>query len=499
MNINRNSGILLHVSSLYNKYGIGDFGPAAYAFVDYLSSAGIGHWQMLPLNYTDGSRGFSPYSCISAFAGNPLYISPEILLDEGLLLNQDIEEHIFEENIVEFDKAHAYKTSLLNKAFDRFEKTEQSEFKKFCTKESYWLNDFALFITLKNYHAGAWWLDWPSEFKNRNTKALNKIKKTLAYEIQKEKFIQFQFFKQLKALRAYCTEKHIQIIGDIPFYVSHDSSDVWTYPELFKLLKDGRPAKVSGVPPDMFTETGQLWGTPVYNWTALKKNGYAWWINRLTQTLLMCDILRLDHFRAFSAYYEIPAAEHTAMNGKWVKTPGNDFFKAAQKYHPELPFIAEDLGEIDQPVWDLMKKFEFPGMKILQFAFMEHTPKSIHSPHNYEPNCIVYTGTHDNNTIVGWFNDEISDDTKNNINEYFNKTITSDNVNKEFIRTAVASTAVLSIWPLQDMFGLGSESKMNRPGTMHDNWKWRIHSQAPLTKELALEIRNLLSLFNRLS
>lgn len=497
--MNRSSGILLHVSSLYNTFGVGDFGPAAYTFVDYLSNAGIGYWQMLPLNYTDGGRGFSPYSALSAFAGNPLFISPELLLKEGLLMQEDILDHTFEENRVEFDKVHAYKTSLLTKAFERFEKTTQDGFKAFCTKEGYWLNDFALFFSIKNYHQGAWWLDWPEEFKNKHTRALNKIKKTLAHEILKEKFIQFIFFKQLKALRAYCADKNIQIIGDMPFYVSHDSCDVWKHPELFKLTKDGRPAKVAGVPPDMFSETGQLWGMPVFNWTALKKTGYSWWLKRLTHTLLMCDIVRLDHFRAFSAYYEIPAADHTAANGQWVKTPGNDFFKLVQQHHKYMPFIAEDLGEIDQPVWDLMKKFHLPGMKILQFAFIEQMAESIHSPHNYVPECIAYTGTHDNNTVIGWYNDEIQDQARDNISLYFNKEVNQQNVNKEFIHKIISSVAVLAIWPLQDMLGLGSESKMNRPGTMHDNWQWRIHSQSPLTETLATEIRNQLALFNRLS
>lgn len=498
MEINRSSGILLHISSLHNTFGIGDFGPAAYSFVDYLSGIGAGYWQMLPLNYTDGGRGYSPYSCLSAFAGNPLYISPELLIEEGLLIKKDLLDHTFEENIVEFDKAHAYKTSLLNKAFERFQKTEHNDFNLFCKKEAYWLNDFALFLTLKNYHNGAWWLDWPEEFKNRETRALNKIKKTLAPEIEREKFIQFVFFKHLQKLRAYCAEKNIRIIGDMPFYVSHDSCDVWTNPELFKLLKDGSPAKVAGVPPDMFSDTGQLWGMPVFNWTALKKTRYSWWLSRISHTLLMCDIIRLDHFRAFSAYYEVPATDHTAENGKWVKTPGHDFFKIVQLRHKDLPFIAEDLGEIDQPVWDLMAKFNLPGMKILQFAFIEHMAKSIHSPHNYVPHCIAYTGTHDNNTVVGWYTDEMQDETRNNISMYFDKEVNQQNIHKEFIRKAISSVAVLAIWPLQDMLGLGSGSKMNRPGTLHDNWQWRIHSQAPLTEELATEIRNQLALYNRL-
>ncbi len=498
MKINRSSGVILHISSLYNSFGIGDFGPSAYRFADYLASAGIQYWQTLPLNYTDGGRGFSPYSCLSAFAGNPLFISPELLLKDGLLLQEDLLDYTFEENIVEFDKAYAYKMSLITKAFERFEKTDQAEYTAYCKKEAYWLNDFALFLSLKNYHHGAWWLDWPAAYKNREPQAIRKIKKELHHTIEKEKFIQFMFFKHLNALRRYCADQKIKFIGDMPFYVSHDSCDVWKHPEYFKLHKDGRPAKIAGVPPDLFTETGQLWGMPVYNWNTLKKSGYDWWIKRISHTLQMCDIIRLDHFRAFSAYYEIAATEHTAINGKWIKAPGIDFFNTIEKRLKHLPLIAEDLGEIDQPVWDLMDLFDFPGMKILQFAFMEHTAASIHSPHNYVPNSIAYTGTHDNNTVLGWYNDEISDDTRNKISAYFNKKIDAANVNKEFIRQTIASVAVLAIWPVQDMLILGSEAKMNRPGTLHDNWRWRLHSQAPLTPELAKEIRDELVLFNRI-
>jgi 4-alpha-glucanotransferase len=498
MNINRSSGVILHISSLYNTFGVGDFGPSAYRFADYLATTGIRYWQTLPLNYTDGGRGFSPYSCLSAFAGNPMFISPELLLEDGLLETTDLLEHTFEENIVEFDKVFAYKMSLLNKAFERFEKTEQPDFKSFCKKQAYWLDDFTLFLSLKNFYQGAWWLEWPAEIKNRDTRALNKIKKTLEHSIVKEKFIQYLFFKQLALLRTYVTQKNIQFIGDMPFYVSHDSADVWKHPELFKLFKDGRPAKVAGVPPDMFSETGQLWGMPIFNWSALKKTGYDWWIKRITHTLLMCDIIRLDHFRAFSAYYEISATEHTAANGKWVKAPGNDLFKKIQQIHADMPFIAEDLGEIDQPVWDLMKKFDLPGMKLLQFAFFDDAPTSIHNPHNYVPHCISYTGTHDNNTLQGWWKEEVSDKGKSMISVYFNKTIDESNLNKEFIRKAISSVAVIAVWPMQDMLGLGAEAKMNRPGSLHDNWKWRLHSQAPLTEELAKEIHNQLYLFNRL-
>lgn len=498
MNIKRSSGVILHISSLYTTSGIGDFGPSAYAFTDYLASAGIRYWQTLPLNYTDGGRGFSPYSCLSAFAGNPLFISPELLLEDGLLKTGDLTDHTFEENCVEFDKVFAYKMSLLNKAFERFDKTEQPEFNTYCRKQAYWLDDFALFLSLKNFHQGAWWLDWPAEYKNRDATALNKIKKTLKHEIKKEKFIQYLFFKHLQKLRDYAAKKNIQFIGDMPFYVSHDSADVWKHPELFKLFKDGRPAKVAGVPPDMFSETGQLWGMPVFNWSALKKSGFDWWIKRITHTLLMCDIIRLDHFRAFSAYYEVPAADHTAMNGQWVKTPGNALFKLIREVNKDLPFIAEDLGEIDQPVWDLMEKYNLPGMKLLQFAFMETTPTSIHAPHNYIPDSICYTGTHDNNTLQGWYDEEISDETKNNISLYFDKPIDKNNLNKAFIREAISSTAVLAIWPVQDMLGLGADAKMNRPGSMHGNWQWRLHSQAPLTPELAKAFFEELALFNRI-
>ncbi|WP_018343770.1 4-alpha-glucanotransferase [Cytophaga aurantiaca] len=498
MKINRSCGALLHISSLYNSSGIGDFGPSAYSFADYLSNCGMTYWQTLPLNYTDGGRGFSPYSCLSAFAGNPLFISPEILLKEDLLLPEDITNPIFEEHHVEFDKAYAYKMGLLTKAFERFEKKDASEFNTFCSEHAYWLDDFTLFLSIKNFHGGAWWLEWPKELKNREASAITKIKKTLEHDIKKQKFIQYQFFKQLNTLKNYCNYKNIKFIGDMPFYVSHDSSDVWKHREYFKLSKDGSPAKVAGVPPDMFSETGQLWGMPVFNWSALQKTQYDWWVKRVKHTLLMCDIIRLDHFRAFSAYYEIPASEHTAVNGKWTKTPGNSFFNTLKKMLNDLPFIAEDLGEIDQPVIDLIEKFRLPGMKLLQFAFSEHTATSIHSPHNYKQNNVVYTGTHDNNTLLGWYTEEISDETRQNISTYLNKEINHSNVNKEFIRKAISSVAVLAILPVQDLLNLGSEAKMNRPGSLHGNWQWRLHSQAPFTEELAKEIRNELTLFNRI-
>lgn len=497
MKIDRSCGALLHISSLYNSSGIGDFGPAAYSFADYLSSCGIRYWQTLPLNYTDGGRGFSPYSCLSAFAGNPLFISPEILLKEGLLRSEDIVDHAFDENHVEFDKVYAYKMSLLTKAFEHFEKQDAIEFNAFCKEHAYWLEDFTLFLSIKNYHGGAWWIEWPEGLKNKEARAITTIKKTLEHDIKKQKFIQYVFFKQLNTLKNYCKYKNIKLIGDMPFYISHDSCDVWKHPEYFKLKKDGSPSKVAGVPPDMFSETGQLWGMPVFNWKALQKTGYEWWIKRIRHTLLMCDIIRLDHFRAFSAYYEISASEHTAVNGKWIRTPGNVFLNTVKKVLKDLPFIAEDLGEIDQPVIDLIEKFHLPGMKLLQFSFSEHTATSAHSPHNYKQNNIVYTGTHDNNTLLGWYTDEISDETRKNISLYFNKEINHSNVNKEFIRKAISSVAVLAILPVQDLLGLGAEAKMNRPGSLHGNWQWRLHSQAPLNEALAKEIREELVLFNR--
>ena len=498
MDFPRSSGVILHISSLYTPYGIGDFGPSAYAFADGLQAAGIHFWQMLPLNYTDGGRGFSPYSCLSAFAGNPLYISPDFLVRDNLLKADDIIPHTFEENVVEFDKVHAYKTALFIKAYSYFKETDQKDFIEFCNKEAYWLEDFAVFLSLKNYFQGAWWLDWPAEYKNRDESALNVIKSELHENIEREKFFQFMFFRQLAELRMYCTQKNIRFIGDMPFYVSHDSSDVWRHPEYFKLFKDGRPAKVAGVPPDMFSETGQLWGMPIFNWSALKKDNYSWWVNRVSQTLQTCDIVRLDHFRAFSAYWEISASEHTAMNGKWIKGPGKNFFKAVKNIHEDLPFIAEDLGEIDQPVWDLMGEFNMPGMKILQFAFIEHMAESIHSPHHHVPHGIVYTGTHDNNTVLGWYKNELTDDGRANISLYCDKAIDETSVNRAFIRMAISSVSQVAIWPMQDMLKLGQESMMNRPGSMHGNWQWRMHSTAVITPEIAKKIHDMLALFNRL-
>ncbi len=498
MDLPRSSGVILHISSLYTPHGIGDFGPSAYAFADFLDRTGIHFWQTLPLNYTDAGRGYSPYSCLSAFAGNPLYISLDELVKENLLEASDLQPPSFEEHVVEFEKVHPYKSALLEKAFRTFQQKDQKDFLLFCKKNKHWLNDFALFLALKKHYNDCWWLDWPAGIRDREPRALKKIAHTLEPEIYKEKFLQYFFFKQLDALRAYCKEKNIRFIGDMPFYVSHDSSDVWMHPNYFKLHLDKRPAKVCGVPPDLFSETGQLWGMPIFRWGELKKDHYIWWVNRIKQTLNMCDIVRLDHFRAFSAFWEVDASEATAQNGKWMKGPGRDFFKVLKTHYEDLPFIAEDLGDIDQPVWNIMDEFHLPGMKILQFAFTEYTPESIHSPHHHVPHGIVYTGTHDNNTVRGWYDHEVNEEKRDTISLYFNKTVTAESCHKDFIRQAISSVSQVAIWPVQDMLGLGQEAIMNRPGTMHGNWIWRLHSSDPLTTALSAEITQQLALFNRL-
>ncbi|MDB5272270.1 MAG: malQ [Chitinophagaceae bacterium] len=498
MDIPRSSGVILHISSLYTPYGIGDFGPAAYAFADFLQQTGIYFWQTLPLNYTDAGRGYSPYSCLSAFAGNPLFISPDQLVKEKLLKPEDLHPGYFEKHFVEFDKVFPYKTELLEKAFLTFQQQDQKPFESFCTQQAYWLDDFSLFVALKKHFNDCWWLEWPAPLRDREAKALEDIAVELRNEIYKEKFLQYVFFRQLDELRAYCKQSNIRFIGDMPFYVSHDSSDVWVHPNYFKLTTDKRPDKVCGVPPDLFSDTGQLWGMPVYEWEELKKDQYSWWVNRIKQTLNMCDYIRLDHFRAFSAFWEVDASESTAVNGKWMKGPGSDFFKIVKEHYDDMPFIAEDLGDIDQPVWNLMDEFHLPGMKILQFAFMEFTPESIHSPHHHVPHGVVYTGTHDNNTVRGWYDNEIDEEKKQRVSVYFDKEITANTASIEFIRMAIASVSQVAIWPVQDMLGLGEEAIMNRPSTLHGNWRWRLHAHDVLTEELSKNITKRLALFNRL-
>jgi len=474
--IKRGSGILLHITSLPSPFGIGDIGPGAYRFADFLAETGQSCWQVLPLNPTDQATDNSPYSSSSAFAGNPMLISPELLVDDGLLTGKEMDNHPdFPRDRVDYADVIAFKGKLLKAACERFKKKrDKKDYEKFCLENALWLEDFALFSVLKERFGGAVWNAWPAELKGRNSRWLQKVKRELEGELEHRKFLQYLFFKQWHLLKGYCNERNIRIFGDMPIYVRFDSADVWTHPEIFKLDKKMQPAFVAGVPPDYFSETGQLWGNPVYRWDALKQTGYEWWIQRMEQNLKLFDLMRIDHFRGFVAYWQVPASEKTAVNGKWVKAPVEDFFKALLEHFGTLPIIAEDLGFITEDVKEVMGRFGFPGMKVLLFAFGDDLAKNPYVPHNHIENCVIYTGTHDNNTARGWFENEAVEKTKKNFFRYLGREVSPEEAHAVLVRLAMMSVAEMAIIPMQDILGLAEKARMNHPGTGDGNWRWRL-------------------------
>ena len=489
----RGCGILLHITSLPSLYAIGDLGPEAYRFVDFLVNSQIKYWQILPLNPINKSSGFSPYSSDSAFAGNILLISPELLVKDGFLNLSDLPENHSE---LDYEFARTIRLELLNKAYNLFKPNSdwRPDYEKFISHNKNWLEDYALYKTLKKIYSTVW-DNWPDEYKNRYKDSLIKFQIENADEIDKTKFQQFVFYRQWFQLKSYCNEKNIQIIGDIPYYVNYDGADVWTDPELFKLDENKNMLFVSGVPPDYFSETGQLWGNPVYNWTKLKEQNYSWWIKRIEHNLTLSNMLRLDHFRAFSAYWEVDAAEETAMNGKWIKVPGEEFLNELNKSYNNIPLIAEDLGDIDEPVRELIRKFNLPGMKVLQFAFDHKINESPDALHNHIQNCVVYTGTHDNLTTRAWFN-SINEEDKIKISDYTGNDINENNISQVFIRLAMMSTAKICIIPMQDFLNLGTEGTMNKPGTSEGNWKWQM-KRNDLNQDLSDKIKKWVQLYQR--
>ena len=498
---NRKAGILLHVSSLPSEYGTGDLGEEAYRFVDFLSRTYQAWWQTLPLSPVTKSQSWSPYSSPSAFAGNTLLVSPQQLYKDGLVSWSDLELVRFRNSSrVNNEKAELLRQLLFEKAWYRFRSDPghylYNKYEEFCRKESIWLDEYALFLAFKQKYRGKEWSRWPKKIKDRDLKTL----KTAAYEyadiIMFEKFKQFIFFRQWNKLKDYANNKGIRILGDIPFYVSYDSADVWANQELFKLDNRGKSLSVAGVPSDYFDKNGQLWNMPVYNWDIMKKQGYDWWLRRLVKNLELYDLLRLDHFRAFSAYWEVPAGEKTAVNGKWTIGPGDDFFEAVNGVFPDMPFVAEDLGEIDQPVYDLKDKYGLPGMQVLQFSFGKDMPVNIHTPHNHKENSLVYTGTHDNNTTRGWYDRELDKDGRKRLNEYTGRKIKASELCRELIKMAYSSTARIAIIPIQDYWGLGREARMNTPSTSRGNWIWKIRNKNPYD-QLAGYIRKLAVMYNR--
>jgi 4-alpha-glucanotransferase len=507
MELQRASGILLHPTSLPGRFGIGDLGQGAEDFIEFLTATGQHLWQVLPLGPT--GYGDSPYQSLSAFAGNRLLISLEQLVRDGYLEPSDLEDApSFPAGRVDYSRVISFKTRLLRRAFDRFQSTAtphaRREFETFCSEQRHWLDDYALFKSIKDAHQGKAWIDWEPDIAARKPAALEKWAARLRDEVQAHKFFQFTFFKQWEALKQQCHANGIRIIGDVPIFVAHDSADVWAHPELFHLDGRGHPTKVAGVPPDYFSATGQLWGNPLYRWDVLAETGYDWWIERLRATFRLVDIIRLDHFRGFEAYWEVPAEETTAINGRWVKGPGAHFFEVAQRELGPLPIIAEDLGVITPEVLELRDRFGFPGMKVLQFAFGDDPSASDFRPHNYIRNCVVYTGTHDNDTTVGWFTREGSGDTTQTPDEVEReremalKYLGTDGheIHWDFIRLAFSSVANTAIVPLQDVLGLGNEARMNLPGRPEGNWQWRF-SQEMLTPAIRQRLTEMTEIYER--
>jgi len=496
MEQNRASGILLHPTSLPGPDGIGDLGPEAYRWVDFLYRTGCQFWQVLPLGPT--GYGDSPYQCFSAFAGNPYLISTTILLDQGLLTKADLAERPeFPLERVDYGPVIEWKVKVLNKAFKHFKSGQDarlmSEFVAFKEQEKTWLEPFATFMAIKAHLGGGPWDKWPDDLRKREPKALEKFKHEHADEIESQSFFQFIFNQQWQDLREYAHQKGIRIIGDIPIFVAYDSADVWVNKELFYLDKDGLPEVVAGVPPDYFSETGQLWGNPLYNWSIHKDTGYAWWLRRMQAVLNMVDIVRLDHFRGFEAYWAVPYGNDTAVEGQWDPGPGHDFFRVVKEKLGELPIIAEDLGVITDGVVQIRDDFNLPGMKILQFAFASD-PDDDFLPHNYPRHCVAYTGTHDNNTSRGWY-DNAPEREKDFCRRYLARS--GQDIAWSMIRSLWQSVADWVLAPMQDFLSLGEWARMNYPGNPSGNWGWRMHPDA-INEGLAQRLHETNFLYGRL-
>ncbi|GAB2793677.1 hypothetical protein GCM10027275_43290 [Rhabdobacter roseus] len=497
----RSAGILLHISSLASPFGIGDLGPEARAFAQFLQRGNQRYWQLLPLNPTEAKQGHSPYSATSSRAGNPLLISPELLAREGLLPKNELSKyHLPQTGQTNYADVERVKGELLRKAYVAY-KTAQGtstdhSFEAFCEQNASWLHDFALYMVLKEQHQGQAWFEWPEALKLRDPKALEELARQEADKVREVKWQQYVFIKQWKDLRAYCNDKSIELLGDLPIYVSYDSADVWADRDLFHLDEDGKLTGIAGVPPDAFSTTGQLWGMPVYQWEVLKEQGYAWWVDRLKRNMELFDLVRLDHFRGFAAYWEVPGGEETAVNGLWVPGPGADFFEAVQAELGELPFVAEDLGDIDAAVLRLRDQFNLPGMKVLHFAFSDNMPRNEYIPHQYSYNFIAYTGTHDNNTTRGWYRQEADEATRRRLELYVGHSVSEEDVHRVMARLAYASVAKIAILPIQDVLGLDETARMNIPASTEANWAWRLRP-GQLTTAGEKQLQEWTWLYNR--
>ena len=497
MNTERVSGVLLHITSLPSYGGVGDLGPAAYGFVDFLVSAKQRVWQVLPLSPT--GYGSSPYSALSAFAGNPVLISLERLVEQGWLLPAQLEGLPGHNGPCDFAAAFNNKRPLVEQAaaafLDQAGPEDQARFQRFAQENSSWLTDWALFAVLRRRFQYKAWSDWPAEFAFRKQEAMSAIMNECGRELAVEQVVQFFFQEQWFALRAYCTERGIRILGDVAIFVSYDSADVWTHPEIFELDADRKPIRVSGVPPDYFSETGQRWGNPLYRWDLLEKQGFDWWVARIRRALALYDDVRLDHFRGFEAYWSIGAEDETAVKGHWVKAPGQALFRRLKEVFGELPFLAEDLGLITPEVDELREFFGMPGMRVLHFGFAKRGGH-LYLPHRYVPNTVVYTGTHDNNTTLGWWREDATADERENVQIYSRPIQHDGEVVWALMKLAAISVANTCIFPLQDVLHLGSEARMNKPGAGEGNWSWRYPLDA-LHPDLARKLAELTEITDR--
>ena len=497
----RSSGILLHPTSFPGKYGIGTLGKEAFSFIDFLKKSHQKLWQIFPLGPT--GYGDSPYQSFSSFAGNPYLIDFDLLIKDGLLTEDDLKNVNFGDNeeYIDYGAIYNEKFPLLKKAYGNFKNADhdlereytEELFDKFKQENISWLDDYTLFISLKNHFNGLPWNEWPEDIRSRDEAAISKYTIALKDEIDYQKFIQYLFFTQWLNVKRYANENGIKVIGDIPIFVAADSADTWANLDIFLFDKDLKPVKVAGVPPDYFSATGQLWGNPLYDWDKLKETGYKWWIERVRANLSLCDIIRIDHFRGFESYWAVPFGDKTAENGKWVEGPKMDLFNAIKDELGELPIIAEDLGNLTQGVIDLREATGFPGMKILGFAF-DSGEENDYLPHTYTRNCVVYTGTHDNDTLKGWFDKAKPEDREFAMN-YLNSRNESE-IHWDAIRGAWSSVADIALVPIQDFLGLGSEARINTPGVASGNWQWRLKPQV-LTDELAEKIAKLTRIYSR--
>lgn len=470
----RGSGILCHISSLPSRFGIGDLGPGAYAFADFLCQAKQGYWQVLPVNPTNGRYAYSPFTSMSSCAGNTILISPEMLVGEGLLSPPEVLDHPdFSDQQVDYASASRFKDHLFRRAHARFKEkgAESHDYARFCQGQADWLEDHAFFTALSGHLGQLPLSEWPKELCDAKSSGLQNLKNELADDLERERFLQYIFYTQWSRLKAYCNSKAIQIIGDFPLFMNYDSADIWAHPEFFKVDENKRPQVLAGSPPDSFSAEGQLFYCAVYDWGALKQSGFTWWIRRFKLLFKLFDFVRIDHFRGLISYWEVPQGEQNALKGRWQPAAVHDLIEALSGQFPALPVIAEDLGTITAEVREAMALYGIPGMKVLLLAF-EKEMASLYLPHHHTQNSVVYTGTHDVDTVMGWFQDESKQEDKKSFFGYLGREIDQE-ANWEFIKLAMMSVALTAIIPMQDVLGLGKESRMNTPGTVEGNWQWR--------------------------